>query len=157
MTGSSSDPTSNSATEPSASGRCYSIRAATHEDFEAVDSFIEPFVEEGRILPRTTEELRNLLPHGFVAEMEGTLVGFAALEVYSPKLGEIRSLVVDDELRGRGIGRALVDACLRRAEQRKVFEVMVVTSEDAFFQRCGFDYTLPGEKRALFYQTREKH
>lgn len=157
MTGSSSDPTSESTTEPPPSERSYSVRGATVEDLERVEAFIQPFVDEGRILPRTTEELRNLLPQGFVAEMEGTLVGFAALEIYSPKLGEIRSLVVDDELRGRGIGRTLVDACLRRAEERRVYEVMVVTSEDAFFQRCGFDYTLPGEKRALFYQTREQH
>ncbi|MDX1567239.1 MAG: GNAT family N-acetyltransferase [Longimicrobiales bacterium] len=157
MTGSSSDPTSDSAAEPSASGRSYSIRAATPEDFEEVEAFIQDFVDEGRILPRTTEELRNLLPQGFVAEIEGKIVGFAALEIYSPKLGEIRSLAVDDDLRGRGIGRALVRACIGRAEERRIFEVLVVTSEDAFFQRCGFDYTLPGEKRALFYQTREHH
>lgn len=137
--------------------RAYSVRPTTTDDFERVEAFIEPFVKDGRILPRTTEELRNLLPHGFLAELDGKIVGFAALEIYSPKLGEIRSLAVDDALRGRGIGRALVGACIRRAEERNVFEVMVVTSEDAFFQRCGFDYTLPGEKRALFYQTREHH
>ncbi|MFW6010391.1 MAG: GNAT family N-acetyltransferase [Gemmatimonadota bacterium] len=135
----------------------YSGRATTPEDFDRVEAFIQPFVEDGRILPRTTEELRNLLPQGFVAELGGQIVGFAALEIYSPKLGEIRSLAVDDDLRGRGIGRALVRACIKRAEERRVFEVLVVTSEDAFFQRCGFDYTLPGEKRALFYQTREHH
>jgi amino-acid N-acetyltransferase len=89
-------------------------------------------------------------------EVEGELVGFAALEVYSAKLGEIRSLCVAEIVRGKGVGRALVDACLSRARERNVFEVMVITSEDTFFQRCGFDYTLPGEKRALFYQTREK-
>jgi len=33
--------------------------------------------------------------------------------------------------------------------------VMAITSSDSFFQSCGFDYTLPGEKRALFIQTRE--
>ena len=146
-----------SSSDASQSEHPYSVRAATAEDFEAVEAFIQPFVEEGRILPRTNEELRNLLPQGFVAEMEGEIVGFAALEIYSPKLGEIRSLAVDDDLRGRGIGRALVRACIRRAEERRIFEVLVVTSEDAFFQRCGFDYTLPGEKRALFYQTREHH
>lgn len=132
------------------------VRETVDADFHQLEAFIEPFVAEGRILPRTTDELRDLLKHGFLAEVDSRLVGFAALEVYSAKLGEIRSLVVSPELRGKGVGRALVDACLRRAEQRRVFEVMVITSEDAFFQRCGFDYTLPGEKRALFYQTREK-
>lgn len=131
------------------------IRPTTPEDLERVDAFIDPFVADGRILPRTTDELRDLLPDAFLAELEGRVVGFAALEVYSPKLAEIRSLAVEDSQRGRGIGRSLVDACIRRAEERNVFEVLVVTSEDTFFQRCGFDYTLPGEKRALFYQTRD--
>lgn len=132
------------------------VRATTDDDFDRLEAFIAPFVEQGRILPRTTEELQGLMKHGFLVEVEGELVGFAALEVYSAKLGEIRSLCVAEIVRGKGVGRALVDACLARARERNVFEVMVVTSEDTFFQRCGFDYTLPGEKRALFYQTREK-
>lgn len=132
------------------------IRTTTSDDLERVDAFIEPFVVDGRILPRTIDELRELLDDAFLAELDGQVVGFAALEIYSSKLAEIRSLAVDDSQRGRGIGRALVDACLRRAEERNVFEVLVVTSEDTFFQRCGFDYTLPGEKRALFYQTRDE-
>lgn len=135
----------------------FTVRPTEAADLERVEAFIGPFVERGRILPRTTEELRDLLPHGFLAEREGEIVGFAALEVYSPKLGEIRSLAVDGSQRGMGIGRALVEACLREAEERNVFEVMAITSEDAFFQRCGFDYTLPGEKRALFHVTRERH
>lgn len=132
------------------------IRPATTEDLHPIEAFIEPFVAEGRILPRTRDELRDLIRHAFLAEMDDRIVGFAALEIYSSKMGEIRSLAVEAEQRGKGIGRALVDACLRRAEQREVFEVMVVTSEDGFFQRCGFDYTLPGERRALFYQTRDE-
>ena len=56
---------------------------------------------------------------------------------------------------GRGIGRALVKACLALAEARRIFEVMVITSEDRFFQACGFDFTLPHEKKALFFVTRE--
>ena len=32
---------------------------------------------------------------------------------------------------------------------------MTITSVDEFFLRCGFDFTLPGEKKALFLQTRE--
>lgn len=132
------------------------VRPTSADDCERLEAFITPFVEQGRILPRTTEELRGLMQHGYLAEVAGDIVGFAALEVYSAKMGEIRSLSVAEDFRGKGVGRALVEACLARARERNVFEVMVITSEDGFFQRCGFDYTLPGEKRALFYQTREK-
>lgn len=137
-------------------GPADAVRPTTPEDLQRIEAFIEPFVAEGRILPRTREELRDLLRHAFVAETNGKVVGFAALEIYSPKLAEIRSLAVLESERGRGIGQALVDACLRRAREERVFEVMAITSEDAFFHRCGFDYTLPGERRALFYQTRDR-
>ena len=133
-----------------------SVRPTIADDCARLETFIAPFVEQGRILPRTTEELQGLMQHGYLAEVDGEIVGFAALEVYSAKMGEIRSLSVAEPFRGKGVGRALVEACLGRARERNVFEVMVITSEDGFFQRCGFDYTLPGEKRALFYQTREK-
>lgn len=131
------------------------MRAATAGDVAGVEKFIEPFVAAGRLLPRTTDELSSLLLTGFVAEYRGRIVGFAALEVYSRKLAELRSLAVADEWQGQGIGRRLVLACVELARERRVFEVMTITSTDEFFRRCGFDFTLPGEKKALFLQTRD--
>ena len=84
------------------------------------------------------------------------LVGFAALEIYSKKLGEIRSLAVLPELQGQGIGGRLVSACVERARERNVLEVMAITSSEGFFRACGFDFTLPGERKALFIQTRDR-
>lgn len=132
------------------------IRPALDVDALALAAFIQPFVDSGRLLPRTLDELNELLPSFFVAELAGCLVGCAALEVYSPKLAEIRSLAVSPTTQGLGIGRQLVAACIQRAQDLRVLEVMAVTSADDFFIACGFDYTLPGEKRALFIQTRDR-
>ena len=132
-----------------------SVRAVTMDDLPAIAKFIEPFVAEGKLLPRTTEELEDLLPHGFVAEVTGGIVGFAALEIYSPKMSEVRSLAVSPNYRGRGVGRQLVECCVARARERQVLEIMAITSNEEFFKQCGFDFTLPGEKKALFMQTRD--
>jgi len=130
------------------------VRAARFDDLEGIEDLIEPYVDGGKLLPRTWDELQNLVPTGFVAESGGRIVGFAALEIYSRKMGEIRSLCVDISLQGQGIGKRLVQACVDFAAERRVFEVMVVTSSEDFFRTCGFDFTLPGEKKALFLQTR---
>lgn len=135
----------------------FSVRPAVPADVEELHQFIEPFVSRERLLPRTRDELEDLTENGFVAISDGRIVGFAALEIYSTKLGEIRSLAVADDYQGRGIGKALVSACIDRARERRVFELMAVTSSEEFFQRCGFDFTLPGEKKALFLQTRDKY
>lgn len=130
------------------------VRPATPQDVQPLEDFIRPFVESDRLLPRTTGELTSLIEHGFVAELQGRIAGFAALEVYSAKLAEIRSLAVAPIHQGRGIGRRLVDACIFRAKDLNILEVMAITATEEFFERCGFNYTLPGQKKALFIQTR---
>jgi amino-acid N-acetyltransferase len=133
------------------------IRPARLTDLPQVERFIARFVDEKRILPRTADELDLLIPTGFIAELDGRIVGFTALEIYSRKLAEIRSLCVDPAAQGRGIGKQLVDACLALGRKLHVFEVMVITSEEEFFRSRGFDFTLPGEKKALFQQLRPDH
>ena len=132
------------------------IRPATPEDLDAIDKFLAEFVEIGKILPRTLDELSQLMPTGFVGVADGEIVGFATLEVYSRKLGEIRSLCVSPRYQGQGVGKKLTQACIELAKQKMIFEVMVITSEEVFFRNCGFDFTLPGEKKALFLQTRDE-
>lgn len=134
------------------------IRSARPADADRLIAFITPFVEDGKLLPRTFDELEDLLPNCFIAENEnGEILGCAALEIYSKKLAELRSLAVSPNAQGLGIGRALVRACIDLATEKGVFEVMTITSSDTFFQACGFDFTLPGEKKALFMQTRERY
>jgi N-acetylglutamate synthase-like GNAT family acetyltransferase len=132
------------------------VRPAVPDDLGALAEFIKPFVAEGRLLPRTFNELADFLPSFFVAELDGRLIGCAALEVYSWKLAEVRSLAVAPEARGLGIGRLLVNACVNRAREQRILEVMAITSSEDFFKSCGFDFTLPGEKKALFIQTRDE-
>jgi len=130
------------------------VRPARGSDIHPLSELIEPFVRERKLLPRTIDELALLLENYFVAEAGGRLVGCAALEIYSSKLAELRSLVVITEYQGRGVGKQLVEACINRAREERVLEVMAITSSEEFFQSCGFDFTLPGEKKALFLQTR---
>ena len=132
------------------------VRSAAASDIPAIAALIKPFFEEGSLLERTYDEFEELLPNFFVAVDEnGVLVGCAALEIYSRKLAEIRSLAVAPEVQGQGVGRKLVDACVERAREQNILEIMAITASDAFFQSCGFDYTLPSLKRAVFLQTRD--
>lgn len=130
------------------------VRPARGADVRPLAELIAPFVARRVLLPRTVDELALLLPNYFVAEDGDQLIGCAALEIYSAKLAELRSLVVAPGYQGRGVGRLLVEACVNRAREERVLEVMAITSSEEFFRSCGFDFTLPGEKKALFLQTR---
>jgi N-acetylglutamate synthase-like GNAT family acetyltransferase len=133
----------------------FSLRTASAADIDRIIAFIEPFVESGVLLGRTYDEIEEWLPNFFIAEVEGEIVGCAALEVYSKKLAEVRSLAVSAKVQGMGVGKALVNACVQLARDKDILEVMAITSNEQFFKAVGFDFTLPGEKKALFIQTRE--
>jgi amino-acid N-acetyltransferase len=128
---------------------------ATAKDLRAVNAFLQPFVDQEFLLPRTRDELKHLLKHAFVARWRRKVVGFAAVEIYSRKLAEIQCLAVHPEFQRMGIGRRLVQACVRRAKELKVLELMAISASDAFLKECGFDYSLPKQKRALFVQPLE--
>ena len=131
------------------------VRKAKPADLNAITEIITPFIAEKKLLPRTIDELHELIDTLFVGEVDGELVGCAAIEIYSKKLAEIRSLAVNGKAQGMGVGRMLVEACIAYARERDILEVMAVTSSEDFFKACGFDFTLPGEKKALFFQSRD--
>ena len=137
------------------------LREAVHGDLEGVLKFLKPFMDDKLLLPRTSLELELLLKHAFVAldnsgDDEPAVIGFAALEIYSKKLAEIQCLAVSAEYRLKGIGRELVNRCVARSQEEKVLELMAISSSEELFRICGFDYSLPNQKRAFFLQTRDE-
>ena len=132
------------------------IRPAGSPDCPAALAQLRPFVEERKILSRTYDELDVLLPTSFVSVREDRVVGFAALDIYSRKLLEIRGLVVSGDCQGLGIGQRLVEACVELAREREVMEILAISSSESFFRSCGFEFTLPDEKKAFFLQIRTR-
>lgn len=133
------------------------IRPASPTDVPKIRELILPFVQEKKLLPRSDEELTELTRNGFVAELDKTVVGFAAIDVYSRKLAELVCLAVAVPYQGIGIGKRLVRQCIRRARELNILELMAITASDGFLKSCGFDYSLPEQKRALFYQPLADH
>ena len=131
------------------------VHKATGADLIELSDFIKPFVDQGDLLPRTFDELEDLLETSFVARYEGRIVGCAALDIYNKKLCEIRSLAVDPQAQGLGIGKKLVSACVELARQEGIYEIMSISAAEDFFKSCGFDFTLPSLKKAFFLQTRD--
>ncbi len=131
------------------------VLKADPKDLVDLSDFIKPFVASGDLLPRTFDELEDLLETSFIARVDGRIVGCAALEIYSKKLCEIRSLAVDPGAQGLGIGKQLVAACVELAQREGIYEIMAISVAEDFFKSCGFDFTLPNLKKAFFLQTRD--
>lgn len=124
------------------------IRKATREDVHEILEVVNTNTD--RLLGRDRDEIVQLLDTFWVAEVDGRIVGCSCLEVYSPKIAELRSLAVLDEYRGRGLGAALTNAAVDEAQRRGIPQVLVVTSNREFFERLNFGPCL-NEKYALFW------
>jgi len=133
------------------------IRPAHIGDAEAIEALVEPYVQQRVLLRRSLDELRDLTRNGFIAERDGRIVGFSAVDIYSRKLAELQCLAVAQDAQRAGIGRRLVQACIDCARQHQVLELMAITAAEEFFRGCGFDYALPDQKKALFINTRPRY
>ena len=128
------------------------IKSASDAHVDQILELIEPFVKAELLLHRDRDEILRLSKRGFVALHKRTVVGFASVEVYSKKLAEIQCLAVRQDFQKQGIGKRLVRKCIELTEAEGVLELMAISASDPFLKECGFDYSLPNQKRALFYR-----
>jgi amino-acid N-acetyltransferase len=113
------------------------IRPARAEDVGAMRDLIDGYAARDLMLSRSHEFLLDNLRDYVVAE-DGEFAGCCALAVLTPDLAEIRSLAVRPETARRGVGKALVEACVDRAKRIGLKRVFALTLVPEFFERCGF-------------------
>ncbi len=114
------------------------LRKARIQDVTPIKSLINGYAEKGEMLPRALGELYDSLRDFHVYEVDGEVVGVAALHLGWEGLAELRSVAVRQDYLGRGIGRALVKACLDEAGELGVKDVFVLTYVNDFFEKMGF-------------------
>lgn len=121
-----------------------SIRPAVAQDEPAIARLIALYPD------RLVQEEHPEVDRFFVAEAGDQVVACCALDVYSKRLAEIRSLAVDPEFARDGLGRKLVEACQERARELGVRQLLAVSSAVDFFEKAGFS-TFRQERTALFF------
>lgn len=109
-------------------------------DVRAIAAMRIPNEGSGRkLLKLELVSLFEKVPEFLVAVNEaGEIVGAGALHVMWEDLAEVRSLIVRDDQRGKGVGHLIVDALLARAKSLGVARVFCLTFETDFFAKHGF-------------------
>lgn len=113
-------------------------RRARISDAPSIHALITHYSEQGLLLARTEEEIRRNIGHFLVQTNGRGVVGCLSLEKYGAELAEIRSVAVDPETRGCGIGAKLIAFALEEARQTGITRVFAVTHAPQFFERQGF-------------------
>jgi amino-acid N-acetyltransferase len=122
------------------------VRKAQAKDTGRIHELIDYYAGRNMMLPRAEHEIAENLRDFWVYEKGNTLIGCAALHIFSNKLAEIRSLSVDADHVKSGVGTGLVKACLKEALDMGIKSVFVLTQKSDFFKRFAF---MPTEKKKM--------
>ena len=114
------------------------VRSASAADVSAIHRLIQMHVADGHLLPRQRGEIAAHITRFLVAVQGRRVVACADLAPLSRRVAEVRSLVVDDSVRARGLGRHLVDALAARAAATGFETVCAFTHAAGYFVRMGF-------------------
>lgn len=106
------------------------IRPARVEDLPDVERLL-------RASSLPVEGVAESLGSFVVAESAGAFVGVAGLE-FAGENALLRSVAVDPAWRGHGVGRALVEYILARAEDRVCGLYLLTTTAERYFPSFGF-------------------
>jgi N-acetylglutamate synthase-like GNAT family acetyltransferase len=114
------------------------LRPALMNDADAIHRLIDAASQTSTVLPRSRDSVCENLRDYLVAEIDGRIAGCGALHIWGLDLAEVRSLVVAEELRGRGIGGRIVQGLVAEARRLRLKRLFVLTDSEAFFFRQGF-------------------
>lgn len=114
------------------------IRQARPDEAPLVHALILANLEAGHLLPRTLADVTAHAGRFLVADHQGAVVACGELAPLSREVAEVRSLVVDEGRRARGIGHAIVAGLRERAERDGFETLCVFAHEPAYFARMGF-------------------
>jgi len=118
--------------------RTVALRAATADDAGGIHALIVSHQAEGRLLPRTRDEIA-IHAHRFVVAVEDDrVVGCAELAPLSRDVSEVRSLVVSREARSLGLGTGIIDELVDRATIAGFEKLCAFTHAPSYFVQRGF-------------------
>lgn len=114
------------------------VRNAKITDAEAIFSLVSSYAEQDKMLSRSLADIYENLQTFTVAELNGNIAGCCALQIIWSDLTEIKSLAIDEQSKGKGVGSAIVRAAIEQARQLGVLTIFALTLTPDFFEKLGF-------------------
>lgn len=117
------------------------VRGAVEADVPAIVALVNHHARRGQLLPRSAQSVADSINDWLVAASGDELLGCVSLLQYTSGLVEVRSLAVQEDAQGWGIGTRLMNSLLQEARRRQIPTLFALTRVVGFFQRFGFVVT----------------
>ena len=114
------------------------VEPARLSDAQAIHALVTFWADRGDMLHRPIGEIYEAIRDFKVARVDGAIVGCGSLHIMGEDLAEIRSLAVAEATQARGVGAAVVAACMDDATRFGLDRVFALTYKPGFFEKQGF-------------------
>lgn len=114
------------------------IKKAKIPHIKQIHKLINEFAKQETMLARSLNELYEGIRDFVIYEDNGIIKGVCAIRILWEDLAEIRSLAVREEYRRSGIGKSLVQECIKEAKKLGIKKVFALTYQPEFFRKLGF-------------------
>ncbi|MDR1928784.1 MAG: N-acetyltransferase [Endomicrobium sp.] len=114
------------------------IRTAKVTDAKEIHELIEFYANNGKMLHRSLNTIYETIQEFVIVERDCKIVACGALHVSLENLAEIKSLAVNKDFVGRGIGRNIVEKLQLNAKNLGVNKIFVLSFSPIFFIKLGF-------------------
>ncbi len=114
------------------------VESARPADAEAIHRLVTYWADKGDMLHRPLSEVFDAIRDFKVARVDGEFIGCGSLHIMGTDLAEVRSLAVRDDVQLRGVGAAIVSACIEDARAFGIDRVFALTYRPGFFEKQGF-------------------
>lgn len=113
------------------------VRRARTSDVPEIKRLIDIYA--GKILlEKNLVTLYESIQEFWVAERDDAVIGCGAMHVLWADLGEVRTIAVDPQAKGRGAGHQVVAKLIEVARELELERLFVLTFEVDFFAKHGF-------------------
>ncbi len=108
------------------------------EDVPQIHKLVNSFANKGEMLSRALSEIYENVRDFFVVREGDKVVACAALHIFWSDLAEIRAVSVTEGLQDKGVGAALIKACVDEAKGMGIETIFCLTYRPKFFEKQGF-------------------
>ena len=127
----------------------FNITTPDMNDISSIINFLQNYVDEGIILFRNEDEIAQSILDYCVIKHKDKIIACSFLQIHNKNLCEVRSLLVDEDYRKKGLGRKIIIFLIEKAKQMSITKIMVLTYIKEVFLSIGF---IQIDKKELPYE-----
>ncbi len=109
------------------------VEKAKITDVPQIHKLVNHFAGKGEMLARPLSEIYENLRDFFVVRKGKRVIGCAALHIMWEDLAEVKSVAVAEDQQRIGVGKELIDVCLREARELWINTVFCFTYKPEVF------------------------